>query len=125
MSQKIAIERVDHIGIRVRDLDRALNFYQVLGFDLLRRAEGDDVAIVRNGNGVELNLIFNANAGEPGPNVLMDVPKISGLHSHGASRGIHSGDDCRSEGQRYRDHPGTGQFRRDWAGLGLRPRSGS
>jgi catechol 2,3-dioxygenase-like lactoylglutathione lyase family enzyme len=39
MSQKIAIERVDHIGIRVRDLDRALNFYRVLGFDLLRRAK--------------------------------------------------------------------------------------
>ena len=31
MSQKIAIERVDHIGIRVRDLDRALNFYRVQG----------------------------------------------------------------------------------------------
>ena len=30
MSQEIAIERVDHIGIRVRDLDRALNFYRVL-----------------------------------------------------------------------------------------------
>jgi catechol 2,3-dioxygenase-like lactoylglutathione lyase family enzyme len=55
MSLKIPIERVDHIGIRVRDLDRALNFYRVLGFDLLRRAEGDDVAIVRNQNGVELN----------------------------------------------------------------------
>jgi lactoylglutathione lyase len=74
MSQKIAVERVDHIGIRVRDLDRALNFYRALGFDLLRRAEGDDVAIVRNENGVELNLIFNADAGEPDANVLMDVP---------------------------------------------------
>jgi catechol-2,3-dioxygenase len=31
MSQKVAIERVDHIGIRVRDLDRALNFYRLLG----------------------------------------------------------------------------------------------
>jgi hypothetical protein len=30
MSLKVAIERVDHIGIRVRDLDRALNFYRVL-----------------------------------------------------------------------------------------------
>ena len=36
MSQKIAIERVDHIGIRVRDLDRALNFYRVLGLSPLR-----------------------------------------------------------------------------------------
>ena len=48
MNQTIAIERVDHIGIRVWDLDRALNFYRVLGFDLLHRAAGDDVAIVRN-----------------------------------------------------------------------------
>ena len=32
MIQKIAIERVDHIGIRVRDLERALNFYRALGF---------------------------------------------------------------------------------------------
>ena len=30
MIQKIAIERVDHIGIRVRDLERALNFYRAL-----------------------------------------------------------------------------------------------
>jgi catechol 2,3-dioxygenase-like lactoylglutathione lyase family enzyme len=78
MSQKITIERVDHIGIRVRDLNRALNFYRVLGFDLLRRAEGDDVAIVRNEDGVELNLIFNANAGEPGTNVLMAVSSTAG-----------------------------------------------
>jgi hypothetical protein len=46
----------------------------VLGFNLLRRAEGDDVAIIRNENGVELNLVFNANAGDPSANVLMDAP---------------------------------------------------
>ena len=34
MAQTVAIERVDHIGIRVRDLDRALAFYKVLGFTL-------------------------------------------------------------------------------------------
>ena len=85
MSQKTAIERVDHIGIRVRDIDRALNFYRVLGFVLLRRAEGDNVAIVRNGNGVELNLIFNANAGEPGTNV-MDVPAKYPGYTHMALR---------------------------------------
>jgi catechol 2,3-dioxygenase-like lactoylglutathione lyase family enzyme len=32
MAETIAIERVDHIGIRVRDLDRALAFYRVFGF---------------------------------------------------------------------------------------------
>ena len=73
MGDTIAIERVDHIGIRVRHLDRALAFYRVLGFELAHRAKGDDVAIVRNEHRVELNLIFNANAGDPEANILMDV----------------------------------------------------
>jgi lactoylglutathione lyase len=73
MIATVAIERVAHIGIRVRDLDRALAFYRVLGFTLSRRAEGDDVAIIRNRQGVEINLIFNANAGDPAANILMDV----------------------------------------------------
>jgi catechol 2,3-dioxygenase-like lactoylglutathione lyase family enzyme len=71
MAQNIAIERVDHIGVRVRNLDRALGFYRVLGFAVVRRAEGDDVAIIRNEHGVELNLVFNANAGDPATNILM------------------------------------------------------
>ena len=86
MAQTIAIERVDHIGIRVRDLDRALAFYGVLGFELLRRAEGDDVAIIRNEHGVELNLVFNANAGDPAANILMDVPEKFAGYTHIALR---------------------------------------
>ena len=82
MKQTITVERVDHIGIRVRELDRALDFYRALGFDLLRRAEGDDVAIIRNKNGVELNLIFNADGGEPSTNVLMDVPRKYSGYTH-------------------------------------------
>jgi len=73
MQNTIDIERVDHIGIRVRSLDRALAFYRVFGFELLRRSENDDVAIIRNSHGVELNLVFNANAGDPASNILMDV----------------------------------------------------
>ena len=86
MAETIAIERVDHIGIRVRDLDRALGFYRVLGFSLVRRAEGDDVAIVRNEHGVELNLVFNANAGDPAANILMDVPDKLPGYTHIALR---------------------------------------
>jgi lactoylglutathione lyase len=86
VNQTIAIERVDHIGIRPRNLDRALNFYRVLGFNLLRRAEGDDVAIIRNENGVELNLVFNANAGDPSANVLMDAPDKYPGYTHIALR---------------------------------------
>jgi len=31
---------------------------------LVRRPENDDVGIIRNEHGVELNLVFNANAGD-------------------------------------------------------------
>ena len=75
MAQTIPIERVDHIGIRVRNLDHALAFYRVLGFELVHRAEADDVAIIRNEHGVELNLVFNANAGDPSANILIDLPE--------------------------------------------------
>jgi lactoylglutathione lyase len=86
MPQTIDIARVDHIGVRVRELDRALAFYRVLGFELLRRAEGDDVAIIRNEHGVELNLVFNANAGDPAANVLMDMPEKFPGYTHIALR---------------------------------------
>jgi lactoylglutathione lyase len=86
MAQTIAIERVDHIGVRVRKLDRSLDFYRVLGFALVRRAEGDDVAIIRNEHGVELNLVFNANAGDPAANILMDVPDKFPGYTHIALR---------------------------------------
>src|SRR6059058_5359880 len=86
MTQTIAIERVDHIGIRVRDLDRALACYRALGFELVRRAQGDDVAIVRNQHAVELNLVFNANAGDPAANILMDVPEKFPGYTHIALR---------------------------------------
>jgi lactoylglutathione lyase len=86
MSATITIERVDHIGIRVRDLDRAVAFYKVLGFAFLHRAQGDDVAIIRNSEGVEINLIFNANAGDPAKNVLMDVGEKYPGYTHVALR---------------------------------------
>ena len=86
MTQTIAIERVDHIGIRVRNLGTALAFYRVLGFALVRRAAGDDVAIIRNDHDVELNLVFNANAGDPAGNILMDVPDKFPGYTHIALR---------------------------------------
>jgi len=82
----ITIERVDHIGIRVRDLDRALAFYKVLGFEFLHQASGDSVAIIKNGAGVEINLIFNANAGDPAKNILMDVGEKYAGYTHVALR---------------------------------------
>jgi lactoylglutathione lyase len=70
---RITIEQVDHIGIRVRDLECALGFYRVLGFELAHKVTFDAVAIIKNAAGVEINLIINANAGDAAKNILMDV----------------------------------------------------
>ncbi|HVM80211.1 MAG TPA: VOC family protein [Stellaceae bacterium] len=83
---EIAVERVDHIGIRVRDLERALAFYRLLGFELRHKVEFDAVAIVSNSAGVEINLIHNANAGDPQRNILMDVPEKYAGYTHVALR---------------------------------------
>ena len=69
----IEIDTVDHIGVRVSDLDRAIAFYELLGFEEFLRATGDSVVIVRNRYGIELNLIYNANSTNDGKNILMDV----------------------------------------------------
>ena len=82
----IAIERVDHIGIRVRALDRAMAFYEVLGFKLVHQVTFDPVAIIRNAAGVEINLILNANAGDPAKNILMDVGEKYAGYTHVALR---------------------------------------
>jgi lactoylglutathione lyase len=74
MSDNNAIEitRVDHLGVRVTDGDRAIAFYGRLGFSLIQKAEFDAVAVLRNGAGVELNLVINGDPGEA-DNILMDV----------------------------------------------------
>ena len=82
----IAISRVDHVGIRVRDLDRAMAFYGVLGFELHHKVTFDAVAIIKNRAGVEINLIINANAGDPANNILMDVAEKYAGYTHVALR---------------------------------------
>ncbi len=69
----ISIEQVDHLGIRVSDPDRAQAFYKILGFEFEHRSFNDDVIVIRNPQGVEINLIFNANDVNQGRNILMDV----------------------------------------------------
>lgn len=78
--QHVPIDGVDHIGIRVRDFDRAMAFYGILGFELRHRVDFDDVAIIRNDRGVEINLILNAKEDEP--NILMDVPVKHAGYTH-------------------------------------------
>ena len=69
----IPVTGLAHVGIRVHDLERALRFYELLGFTKTAGPLGPEpVAILSHPSGLELNLILNApNASAP--NVLMDV----------------------------------------------------
>ena len=71
----IKIENVDHLGIRVTDPKRALDFYKILGFELHKKVDFDNVIIVKNANNVEINFIVNGADHLGGKNILMDVPE--------------------------------------------------
>ena len=73
-SSPISIAGLAHIGIRVHDLERSVQFYELLGFTKTAGPIGPEpVAILEHPAGLELNLVLNApRASEP--NVLMDVP---------------------------------------------------
>ena len=69
----IAIEKVDHLGIRITDRARALAFYATLGFRVEHEVEFDAVIIIKNAADVELNLIVNGVDKTGAKNILMDV----------------------------------------------------
>ena len=76
------ISGINHIGIRVMDLDRARTFYEQLGFVFLVGPVGPEpVAIMEHPSGVNINLILNANSGVDN-NVLMDIPDKHPGYTH-------------------------------------------
>jgi catechol 2,3-dioxygenase-like lactoylglutathione lyase family enzyme len=75
MAGGIAIAAFDHLGIRVTDKLRALDFYAKFGFALEHESDFDAVTILKNPSGVELNLIVNGIDSTGGKNILMDVPE--------------------------------------------------
>jgi len=67
------ISRINHVGLRVRDLDVARAFYEKLGFEFLGGPMGPEpVAIIEHPSGVNINLILNASPDASPTNVLMD-----------------------------------------------------
>lgn len=69
------ITHINHVGLRVRDLDVTRAFYEKLGFEFLEGPVGPEpVAIMEHPSGVNINFILNASGDASRPNVLMDVP---------------------------------------------------
>ncbi|MBV1878839.1 MAG: VOC family protein [Pseudomonadales bacterium] len=68
------ITRINHIGLRVKDLNVSREFYEKLGFIFLAGPVGPEpVAIMEHPSGVNINFILNADA-DGAENVLMDMP---------------------------------------------------
>ena len=67
------ITGINHVGLRVRDLDVSQEFYEKLGFEFIVGPVGPEpVAIVEHPSGVNFNLILNASDDAPPSNVLME-----------------------------------------------------
>ena len=82
----IAIEMIDHLGIRVTDKTRALAFYAGLGFEIDHETDFDAVVVIKSAEGVELNLIVNGVDRMGGKNILMDIPEKHPGFTHVAFR---------------------------------------
>lgn len=75
MTAPIPITGLGHLGIRVHDLERSVQFYALLGFTKTAGPIGPEpVAILDHPSGVEVNLVLNAPLAKE-PNILMDVPE--------------------------------------------------
>ena len=67
------ITRLNHIGIRVSNLDKAREFYEKIGFEFIVGPIGPEpVAIMEHPSGININFILNATQ-EGVENVLMDI----------------------------------------------------
>ena len=75
------IENVNHIGIRIKDKSRSVEFYELIGFKFngdVGFEEGHPI-IMKHPSGVTLNLLGPANIEEEN-NILMDNPdKYTGI----------------------------------------------
>ncbi len=73
---------INHIGIRVSNLESARAFYEQLGFIFLMGPIGPEpVAIMEHPSGVNINFILNADT-ELEENILMDVTEKYPGYTH-------------------------------------------
>lgn len=68
------ITRINHVGLRVRDLETARAFYEKLGFEFIVGPIGPEpVAVMEHPTGININFILNASEDASDKNLLMDV----------------------------------------------------
>ncbi len=77
------IKKINHVGIRVRDLEKSRAFYEQLGFKFIIGPIGPEpVAIMEHPSGVNINFIINASENASEKNILMDVSERHTGYTH-------------------------------------------
>ena len=73
---------INHVGIRVTNLEMSRAFYEQLGFIFIAGPMGPEpVAIMEHPSGVNINLILNADT-KTNINILMDVAERHPGYTH-------------------------------------------
>lgn len=76
------ITRINHLGLRVKDLKTSRAFYEKLGFVFIAGPVGPEpVAIMEHPSGVNINFILNADPGCT-ENILMDTASKHTGYTH-------------------------------------------
>jgi len=71
-----AVKRINHIGLRVCDLEITRRFYEKLGFEFIIGPVGPEpVAVMEHPSGININFILNGSYDGSDQNILMDVPE--------------------------------------------------
>ena len=70
------ITRINHVGLRVRDLNISRTFYEQLGFKFIIGPVGPEpVAVMEHPSGININFILNASENASEKNILIDIPE--------------------------------------------------
>jgi len=70
------IIKINHVGLRVRNLDVTRAFYEQLGFEFIIGPIGPEpVAVMEHPSGININFILNASKNASEKNILMDIPE--------------------------------------------------
>ena len=76
------IKQLDHVGIRVMDADKSMQFYTTLGFQVTRKDYEEQVFVVKHPSGIEINLIAHGDNNFDQRNILMDVEERYPGYTH-------------------------------------------
>jgi len=83
----INIQKIDHIGIRIRDRERSVTFYKTLGFEFIRDLGYDEghPIMMRHPSDVVLNLLGPSSVAID-ENILLDIKEKYAGYTHIALR---------------------------------------